>query len=146
MLVQSAAADVASLQAQVNTANHLLEQKQAEQQLQREVIAGLETEVAELEVTRDAFTGVLRDFSRHQAIVNGDLKVTISTLPSSVDLSSITHASAELTISGMSPSETQILYYANALRNSARFSQVLISAIEKTEAGMSFTLTLRARE
>ncbi len=146
MLVQNAAADKALLQAQVNAANNRLEQKQAEQQLQKEAIAGLETEVAELEITRDAFTGVFRDFGRYQEIVNGDLEETIGTLPSSVDLSSITHASAELTISGVSPSETQILDYAEALRDSARFSQVIISTIVKTEDGMSFTLTLRARE
>jgi len=146
MLVQSASADTASLQAQLDTTNRAVMQKYAEQQSLQKEIAELEGKVAELEVTYNALATVLDNLDRQQEIVNGDLKVTTSALVSSVDLSGITHASVELTISGMSPSEMDVLAYASALRKSARFSQVIVSSIEKTEDGVNFELSLSARE
>jgi len=148
MLVQSTAADIASLRAQLDTTNQLLKLKHVEQQAQQEQIAELEKKVAELEAAREPFTTVLSNFGRQQEIVNGDLEVATShlTLPGSVNLSGIAHASVEFTISGMSPSETEVLVYADALRDTERFSQVIVSGVEKTEDGVSFTLTLGARE
>ncbi len=146
MLVQSANTDTASLQAQLDITTQRVMQKHAEQQSQKKEIAGLERKVAELEVTFKSFFTVLNNFGRQQGIVNGDLKMTTSTLVSSIDLTGITHASAKLTISGMSPSESEILAYAKKLRASGRFSQVVISSIEKTEDGLIFELSLSARE
>ncbi len=145
MLIQSTVADTASLRAQLDAANQLLKQKHAQQQSQRGEIAELERKVAELEVTSNAFTTVLNNFGRQHEIVNGDLKAAILSLPSTVVLSSITHASTELTISGVSPSETEVFAYASTLREGGRFSQVTVSSIEKTENGTSFILTLSAR-
>jgi hypothetical protein len=61
-------------------------------------------------------------------------------------LSNIKHISAELTVGGMSPSETEVLTYADALRDSGMFSQVIVSSIEKIEDGVIFTLLLITRE
>lgn len=145
MLVQDAAAITVSLQAQVDTTKHSLQQGQAKQQLQKKEIAELEKKLAETERTRDAFTRVLQDFSRQQKIVNGDLVVATSALPTPV-LVRASHASVELTLSGVSPNEEEVLAYASALRGSGRFSQVIISHIAKTENGMTFTLSLKAKE
>lgn len=145
MLVQSTAANTASLQAQLDATNQLLEQRYTQQLSQKKEIAELEGKVAEIEVTNNAFTAVLDNFNRQHKIVNGDLRVTTSTLPDTVVLSSITHASVKLTIRGMSPSETEVLAYADSLRTSGRFSQVIVSYIQKTEEGVTFTLTLSAR-
>lgn len=145
ILTRNATADTALLQTQVDEANNLVKQTQEEQQSQREAIAELETQVAELEATRDVFRGIFSDFSSQQLAVNEDLVEAIDTKPSGVGLISITHASALLTISGTSTNETPILDYASALKGSGRFSQVIISVVEKTETGMNFTLTLMTR-
>ena len=147
MLAQGAVGDTASLQAQVDFANQLLEVRQEKQQIQGEEITELQKQIDELEVANDSFTSVLNNFGRQQVIVNGDLEsaISISTLPSTVDLSIISHASTELVISGMSPSETEVLEYASALRDTGRFPQVIITSIGKTESGVNFTLTLSAR-
>jgi len=146
MLVQSANADTVSLQAQLDITTQLVMQKHAEQQSQKKEIAELEGKVAELGVTYKSFSTVLNNFGRQREIVNGDLKVTTSTLLGSIDLLSITHASAELTISGMAPNESDVLIYARNLRKSGRFSQVIVSSIEETEDGLIFELSLSARE
>ena len=156
MLVQNTTADTASLQVQLDTTSQLLQQKLTQQQSLKKEIAELEQKVAGLEATNNAFTTVLNNFGRQQEIVNGDLGVSTSkgVLPSTVNLSSISHASVTLTITGTAPSETEVLAYADALRGSDRFSQVIVSRIQKTEVEVedeveevaNFTLTLMAKE
>jgi len=146
MLTLSSATNIASLQAQLDTTNQLLEQKHVQQQSQKEEIAELENKVVELEELNNTFTAVRNNFSKQQRIINGDLEATTSNLPATLDLSRITHASVELTISGKASGEMEVLTYANALRASGRFSQVIVSSIKKIEDGVNFTLTLTARE
>ncbi|MBA7650273.1 hypothetical protein ES703_58076 [subsurface metagenome] len=146
LLVRSSATDIVSLQAQLDTTNQLIEQREAQQQSQKEAIAELENKVVELEEINNAFTTVRKSFNIQRGIVNADLVAATSNLPGTSDFSRISHASVELTISGKSPNEMEVLTYANALRASGRFSQVIVSSIQKTEEGVSFTLTLTARE
>ena len=136
--VQDVAADTALLRGELATVNQLIEQRLA----QRQDVAELETKVSEVEASRDTFTAVIDYIEDERYEVNGDLEVTMSNLPETIDLSNISHASNGLTISGIAPSETEVLVYATKLRTSGRFSQVIISTMEKTEDGMEFTLTL----
>lgn len=142
--IQSSAANIASLHGELNTINQLIEQRLAQRLAQGQEIEELEMKVEEAEASRDAFTAVTRyiDYQRYE--VNGDLEVTLSVLPDTIDLTNIYHANSELTISGIAPSETEILAYAKNLRGSGKLSQVTISAMKETESGMSFTLTLSA--
>ena len=137
-LVRDTTAETASLQVQLNATNLLLTKKQVQQQLQKEQIAELEEKVAELEVTNNTFTTALSNLDTQQEIVNGDLgrAISASTLPTSVDLTGLTHVGVILTVSGMSLGETEILAYADALRSTDRFSQVTISAIERIGDGI----------
>jgi type IV pilus assembly protein PilM len=148
MLVQGAATDTALQQAQLNATNQLLQQKFTQQQSQKKEITELEQKVSESEATYSSFAAVLNNLSRWRAMVNGDLTLSASTstLPSDIDLSGINHAMVTLTISGTSPSETEVLAYAGELRASGRFSQVIVSSIQKAEDGMDFELTLIPKE
>jgi len=147
MLAQGAIADTVSLQEQVDVSNGLLEIRLEKWQAQSDAVAELDTQVEELGATSDALDAVLDGFSSQQATVNGDLTETISNtnLPSNVDLGSIRHASDMLAINGISTSETEVLEYAKALKDTDRFSEVIISGIASIEDGVSFTLTLSAR-
>jgi len=146
MLIQSTAADTASLQVQLDVTRNLIQQKHTQQQLLEKEISSLGARVANLEAPINNFTTVFDDFGRYQEIVNGDLQITISTMPSATDLSKITHSSNTLTIKGTAPSETEVLEYADSLRASDRFSLVTVSSLRRTEDGMFFTLTLIAEE
>ena len=126
--VQNAAADTALLRGELATVNQLIEQRLA----QRQEIPELETKVSEVEASRDTFTAVIDYIEDERIVVNGNLEVTTSALPDTVDLSTVSHASPGLTISGMAPSEIEVLAYAKKLRASGRFSQVIISAMEDT--------------
>jgi len=134
-LVQDAAADTKLLRDELGAINQRIEQRLTQIQEQKQNIAELETKVGEVEASRDTFNAVVNYIDNERYKVNGDLEVTMSAKPGTIrdeDLSSISHASQKLTISGMAPSETEVLAYAKNLRASGWFSQVVISAMEDT--------------
>jgi len=141
-LVQGAAAGTSLLRTELDTANQEIGQRLAEMQAQRQHIAGLETEAGEVEVSRDIFNAVVYYISSGHRRVNGDLEVTMSVLPGTIDLSGITYAGEGLSLTGTAPGETDVLAYASALRGSGEFSRVVISSMTRTGDGMSFGLTL----
>jgi len=147
VLVQGAVADTASMQNQVDFTNRLLEIRLEKWQSQGDEVAELLHQVGELEEPNEVLTAVLGNFSSQRKIVNGDLKSVISdpNLPGNVDLGTIKHDGIALNVSGTSPSETEVMEYANALNDTGRFAQVTVTSIEKTEGGVDFTLTLSAR-
>jgi Tfp pilus assembly protein PilN len=138
--VQDANAETASLHAQVATINQLIEQRQK----QKQEISELEAKVGKVKASRDKLYAVIDHIEDSRYEVNGNLDVTTSAMPDSVDLTNVTHASNELTINGMAPNEAAVLEYATNLRASARFTHVIISSMKKTEKGTSFTLTLKS--
>lgn len=140
--IQSVVASTVSMQGQLDTANFLWQQRQIKQQTQRSEIADLEEEVVSLEGDYNIFATALDSINARQEMVNSDLKLVTSRLPNSINLRNITHADDEMAISGTSTDETEVLAYADALRASGRFFQVVVSGMDKTEDGMSFTLLL----
>ena len=146
MMVRDTAANTALLQVEINATNQLVSQKRLQQQSLEKEIAVLESQITELKTANDTFTAVLDSFSQQQGMVNGDLRVATSTLPDTVNLSDITHTGGRLTIRGTAPSEAEVLTYASSLRASDRFSAVIISSIEQAEDGVTFALTLSAKE
>jgi len=141
-LVQGAAVGTSLLRTELDSANQEIGQALAQMQAQRQHIAGLETEAGEAEVSRDTFNAVSYYINKGHRRVNGDLEVTMSVLPETVNLSGISYAGEGLTISGAAPGETEVLAYASALRASKEFSLVVISSLQRTGDGMSFNLTL----
>ena len=135
MLTQDTSAEIEQMQFQIDVTNQLRQKRLETQQLLREEVAELETQAAELEVTRDVFTEVFNDYSWRQEMIYDNLALTTRPLTSTIviDLTNVTHTSATLTIDGKAQDETDVLAYANILRASHRFSQVLISFLQKTE-------------
>jgi len=131
--VRDAAADTALLRGELNTVNQVIEQRLAQVQAQKQNVAELETNVSQVEASRDTFLAVIDYIEDEQYTVNGDLEVTMSVLPGTIDLTEISHASPELNIRGIAPSEVEVLSYAKKLRASGRFSQVVISSVERSE-------------
>ena len=156
MLTQDTSAEIEQIQFGIDVTNQLRQKRLENQQLLREEVAELETQVAELAVTRDVFSEVFNDYSWRQEMIYDNLELTTRPLTSTIviDLTSVTHTSDTVTIDGKAQDETDILAYANILRASRRFPQVLISFLQKTETeteteeietGMDFTLTLSVK-
>jgi type IV pilus assembly protein PilM len=141
MLIQSTSADIASIRVQLSTADQLLQQKLSQRQELAENIAELEENVLEVETSRDNFAIAAGTLENQSAGINHDLEVTINSLPSTINLSSINHTNSILTISGRAPSEREVLEYLTALYASGRFGEISIANMSRVEGeGMDFTL------
>ncbi|MBA7716961.1 hypothetical protein ES703_126046 [subsurface metagenome] len=137
MLIQSAPADTALLHRQLESINQEVSQKQE----LTENIGKLEQKVAEVVVSRDNFTTALGNLEKQSNGVNDNLKVTISSLPSTVSLKSINYANNMLIITGKTPSEKEVLSYLDKLNSSGGFAEITISKITRiNDEWMDFTL------
>jgi len=103
----------------------------------------LDQQITAVKASYDTFDASLRSFNQKHDEVNSDLALATSVLPSSADLIGITYESDVLTLSGVALSEDVVISYATSLRASGRFSQVVVSSMEKTCRGMGFTLILK---
>ncbi len=149
MSIQGASAEITSMHGRLDTTNQLFQQKLSQRQELVGNVAGLEGKIAETEGSYDNFTIALDSLERQNSGVNGNLEVTVSSLPSSVNLTSISYANSVLTVNGWSPSEVEVLSYLRNLDNSGRFSEITIASMKSIEGegedegeGMDFTLVL----
>ncbi len=138
MSIQDVAADTASLRTQIDVATQRFNQAQ----LQNKAVTELKGKVAALEAAGETFTAALSYFNQQHEIINNDLTTVTTGLSRSIELSSVVHSSTEVTVSGIASDETFILGYAEKLRASDRFDQVIMSTIEKAGDGMRFKITL----
>ncbi|MFC1988395.1 PilN domain-containing protein [Chloroflexota bacterium] len=141
MFIQSTSSDIVSLSGRVDTTGRFLQQRQTQQQELAENIAGLESEISEVENSRDSFTAALSVLNEQTAGVNRDLEAAVNSLPISINLSSVGHITSILTVTGKSPGESQILAYIRELDGSGRFGDITIIDMTRTESGeIDFTL------
>ena len=105
-------------------------------------IAALKEQISSVEATANAFSTTLSDFAAGRDEVNGDLSEINSRLPGAVDLQSVTHSGATLTVKGLADDEGAIFRYAKDLRAGGRFALVVITDVHEVELRMGFTLTL----
>jgi len=133
MLIQSGSANSTSIRDQLDFTNQLLTEKQSAMQELKDNIAELEAKLAEAEASRDNFTAALSSLDRQGKEVNHNLEEVVGALPDTVILKNINHDESVLTVIGTSPSETEVLQYAQSLDDSGRFAGVIIASMKKVE-------------
>jgi type IV pilus assembly protein PilM len=133
MTVQSGYANIDSIRDQLDMTTQLLRRKQSERQELRNGIVELEEQVAEAEAARDNFTAAIDSLGKEGGGVEHNLHVATTALPSTINLAIINHTEDTVTISGKSPSEVEILQYAQTLDDSGLFTEVLIASIRRVE-------------
>jgi type IV pilus assembly protein PilM len=102
------------------------------------------TEVELVEADTDVFRARFNSLSGERAKVDEDLVQIVKPLPSKLYLNSISHGNSSIVVSGTAQSEpaaqseaerqlllNDVFAYARALRESGRFSRVIISAIDQ---------------
>lgn len=104
-------------------------------------------QITELEVTTSIFDSTHNALEETRTKINENMGEIVSLLPGTLDLTVVDHTSELITVAGISPNESGIFSYARALRNSGRFSIVVLSSIEAREqagkiTGYNFELLL----
>jgi type IV pilus assembly protein PilM len=109
-----------------------------------ESIELLSPQVAALETTAGVFDDTFADLLETRDKMNGDMSNIVSLQPGNL-LTAVNHLGDMVTLSGFATNESSIFNYARALRNSGRFSNVVISSIEYVEdkEGFRFDFLLK---
>jgi type IV pilus assembly protein PilM len=137
MVIQQASADTDLLQRQLDSMSQEVSQKQA----LAVDIARLGRQVADTELLLDSFTTALGNLDKQSNGVNGNLKMTMSSLPGNMSLTRIDYANNMLIITGRSPSEKGVLSYLEKLNSSGKFAEITISNMTRiNDELMDFTL------
>jgi type IV pilus assembly protein PilM len=147
----SANSEVNELRLQVGSINALIGDMSDEIALMPEQIEAVEDELESVQVTEAAFSDQLSSLSQGLTKANGDLRQAVDLVPADITLLEMRYDGSLVSISGVSPDESDIFIYARALRSGGRFSTVIVSSISeitKLEGGeeiklFSFNFLLR---
>jgi Tfp pilus assembly protein PilN len=155
LLMQSTAANMEAIQAQLDTTNQVVNQKIAQKQELNKAVTDLKKQSAAAKLVYDDLALSLNALKTGQETINGNLSLVLSVLPPNVELKGVQESMDRLTITGQSNNEAEVLRYARDLDASGRFAEVTISSlainlpdkgsVEKT-GNISFTLTLDCKE
>lgn len=112
-----------------------------------EEITLISPQIAELEATTAIFNNTFTGLEEARDKMNGDMSNIVSLQPGNL-LTEVNHTGDTVTLNGFATNESSIFSYARALRNSGRFSTVIISAIEAVEeddeiTGLNFEFLLK---
>ena len=147
LMTQNTFSDIAEARNQLNATNQLLQQKLAQRQIYDNTIAELQKKISNAETSGGNFALAVSSLKTQSEAVNGNLIVTVNSLPETVSLTSITQNRKNLTISGRAPSETDVLTYLKGLEDSERFSSITITSLKKsTEGSTDFNVILNGGE
>ena len=152
MTVQDAAANIQSVQSQLESTNFILEKKQSQMKELTGKITAAEKKLAGLESSRDLYMKALASINYEGDRINGDLEASVDTLVTDLALSNIGHDGGGLRLQGTAGSEQEVMEYARNLDATGRFSEITISNISMSGASdnesdsASFSLLLKFKE
>jgi len=127
LMTQSTSADITETQDKLNTTNQLLQQRMAQRQQYLDAMAELRQKVTSAETSGGNSAAAVSNLEARSEKVNGNLEVTVNSLPETVSLSSISHTGSALAIQGRAPSEEVFLSYLRELETSEQFSSITIT-------------------
>ena len=152
MTVQDAAANIQSVQSQLESTNFILEKKQSQMKELTGKITAAEKKLAGLESSRDLYMKALASINYEGDRINGDLEASVDTLVTDLALSNIGHDGGGLRLQGTAGSEQEVMEYARNLDATGRFSEITISNISMSGASdnesdsASFSLLIKFKE
>ncbi|MFH1646078.1 MAG: pilus assembly protein PilM [Chloroflexota bacterium] len=151
MTVQDAAANIQSVQNQLEGTNFILEKKQSQMKELTEKITAAEKKLAGMESGRDLYTKALASVNNEGDRMNGDLEAAVETTVPDLDLANIGLDGGGLRLQGSAGSEQKVLEYARNLDATGRFTEITISNMSRSGASdnesgaMSFSLIIKLK-
>ena len=151
MTVQDAAANISTMQNELDSANRVINQRQTQQKELSDSIASLESDIASLKTQRDRYEAAYESLGNESDRLDGHLDAVVDRITASLDVSSINLVSdAGPSIAGVATNEDEVLRYARSLDATGLFSEVIINKVSRDAEGeevsdddtFSFDITL----
>jgi len=132
LITQNTLADISEIRSQLNTTLQLLQQKSNERQQLVNTIGKSEQELKNIGGLRSNIDAALLNLEIQSQKMNGDMAVTLNSLPDTVSLTKINYADTSFTLTGLATSEEEVLLYVSELNASGRFSRIKIVNMSNT--------------
>ncbi len=151
IMMQNTSANISSLQDQLSNINQLTTEKLAQQKQLTRDVTDLQSQSVNVEKTYNSLKLSQDTLNINREIVNGDLKLLLSLVPSTINLTSINETTTKLVINGNSTGETDVLTYARSLDLSHRYVETSVTSLKvvppekgqtDSQGSVVFTLTL----
>ena len=153
--IQNAAANIESVQNQLDNANFRLEKKQAQKKEMADSVKTLEQQIANAEAEYSIYVVALKTLANTGNNMNTDLEATVDNVVDDLLLKTISHGGGQVNISGTADSEQEVFEYVRNLTATGRFSEITIASIrgvsesqdaESTTVEYSLKCTLEGSE
>jgi type IV pilus assembly protein PilM len=142
LLVRETVSSVSSLQVGLEAKQQFVAKRQKEVTEQRKEVQTLEASLNQLQASADKFKSLSLTFSLGQDTVNGDLAAIQDNMVAGVSIISISYSGDGVLVDGDSLSENEALTYSRHLRESGRFSDVIVTFIGIRQEHTGFRLKL----
>ncbi|MCJ7605031.1 MAG: PilN domain-containing protein [Dehalococcoidales bacterium] len=134
MTIQEAAGRLDSTQVQLDTTNFLLEKRNKEKTEMTQHIAQLESELADVETTRENFSEILKNIGTTGDAINTDLGESVGSLVPNLDLTGLNHIPQYMALTGEAQSEQEVIEYARSLADTGLFSEITIRSLNREDS------------
>ncbi len=132
--VQNTAANITSLQNNVDTTNQLYTQRVLQKQNLNKTVAALEKEIAVIITENKKIQGSVDSLAIQQEIVNGDIAAALGRPDFHITLNNIRESAGNMILEGTSSNENAVLAYARYLDQTGRFSSTTVTSFAVSEA------------
>jgi len=129
--IQDAAANIESVNYQLNSNNILVHKKQEQKKELTQEIATAEQQLASYEAAKVDFMAALNTINTNGDNINKDIEAVVDNQIDGFEINSIEHSNNYLNVSGWAESEEEVLEYARKLDATGRFSEITISSLSR---------------
>lgn len=150
--VRAANARGVSLQQQLDSANTQFEKKFALSQSQKLQAAELTKSLTAAKATRDklavelaSLNAVSANLNASRLQLNAETALITTAAPAGITLANVNRSGGATTVSGDALDQATVLAYARTLRESGKFSTVVVTRLAGSKGVITFTLTLEER-
>jgi type IV pilus assembly protein PilM len=135
ILILNNRATIGTLHSQVTAAETSVTLLQGE-------IAGLKGQIGSVGAAADGLNLQLTTMERGRTSIYDDLREIVNLAGNKVTLSNVSHGGSSITVTGTASHVDLIYEYAQALRDSPRFSNTWVSSVTTSSGGFNFKFTL----
>ncbi len=125
--IQKTAAEIESLQSQLDNKTYLLEKKQAPKQAAADKVAALEQQIAAADAEFSNYTVALTKIADFGNDINLDLAETVGNMVRDLSITSLSVNGAQVSLSGSAGSEEAVFEYVRNLTATGRFKEITIN-------------------
>ena len=133
-VIQNTSGAIDSTSEEIDANKFMISKNQSKQAELMENIEYLEEDLGVMKEYLTAFTMAGDSINIQSNAVNYDIKATVNSLVDGIEYRVVSYSPSSIEITGISPSEEEVLEYASKLRDTNRFSEVVIASINNPQS------------